>query len=100
MSFCEINLEAFNRATGEKPVFKPSTSRESDDSEVTNNSTMRMTTVIELGKVSYLCDEMPFVRHMSNLGRSTRRQHANSTTVHFEAFEVFHCGAASDLRHA
>lgn len=60
MSFCEIDLAAFHRASGEKPVFTLRASLESDDSDVVKNA-MRLSTVIEIGQVSYLCDETPFV---------------------------------------
>ncbi len=70
MEFCEIDLAAFHRASGEKPVFEPRTSLESDDSDVAKNA-MRISTVIEVGEVSYLCEETPFVRQSAPLSQQT-----------------------------
>lgn len=56
-----IDLAAFHRASGEKPVFESRASLESDESNVDKNA-LRISTVIEIGKVPYLCDETPCVR--------------------------------------
>lgn len=66
MSFCEIDLAAFHRASGEKPIFELRASLESDDSDVVKNA-MRVSTIIEIGEVSYLCDETPFVSQSAPL---------------------------------
>ncbi|KAJ8132958.1 hypothetical protein O1611_g670 [Lasiodiplodia mahajangana] len=68
MDFREINLAAFHRAAGEKPVFESRTSLGSDDTDVATNP-MRISTVIEIGEVSYLCEETPF--HSSRLSESS-----------------------------
>ncbi|KAK0643200.1 hypothetical protein B0T16DRAFT_512393 [Cercophora newfieldiana] len=59
MKFSEIDLTVIYGASGEKPVFESRTSLESDHSDVAKNMT-RNSTVIELGEVSYLCEEAPF----------------------------------------
>lgn len=66
MRSCEIDLAAFHRASGEKPVFESRASLESDESNVDKNA-LRISTVIEIGKVSYLCDQTPCVRRSALL---------------------------------
>lgn len=62
MKFCEIDVATFRRASGgEKPVFESRTSLESDDSDVAK-SAIHTSTVVEIGDISYLCEETPFVR--------------------------------------
>ncbi|KAK0668812.1 hypothetical protein QBC41DRAFT_346816 [Cercophora samala] len=61
MKFFEIDLSAFYRAAaGEKPVFESRTSVLSDDSDVPPKNAARISTVIDVGEVSYLCEETPF----------------------------------------
>ncbi|KAG9254379.1 amidase-like protein [Emericellopsis atlantica] len=68
MKFSEIDLAAFYRASGEKPVFESRSSLESDDSDLAKSAT-RISTVIEVGELSYLCEETPF--HSSRLSDSS-----------------------------
>jgi hypothetical protein len=70
MGFCELDLATFHRAPGEKPVFKSCTSLDSNDTGVVKNA-MRISTVIEIEDVSYLCEETPFVGQLAPLNWQT-----------------------------
>ena len=74
MKFSEIDPAAFCQASGEKPVFELRTSLESGDSDVhagheAKKNATRISAVIEVGGVSYLCEETPFVRQSAPLNR-------------------------------
>jgi hypothetical protein len=74
MKFSVIDPAAFCQASGEKPVFELRTSPESGDSDVhtlheAQKNATRISTVIEVGDVSYLCEETPFVRPSAPLTR-------------------------------
>ncbi|KAI0201069.1 amidase signature domain-containing protein [Astrocystis sublimbata] len=68
MTYFEIDLVTFRRASGEKPIFDSRTSLESDDSEIAKHA-VRVSTVVEMAQVSYLCEETPF--HSLRLSKSS-----------------------------